>query len=89
MEELAGKYFIVYKTFGGHAAKKEIENDFKIIACASLNNLDIVVSEDTKTMLSNAAISSYESVNKLFGFKTPQFIKFNEFRDKLRGGKLD
>lgn len=27
--------------------------------------------------------------NELFGFKTPKFIKFNEFRNKLRGVKLD
>ena len=89
MEELADKYFIVYKTFGGSATNKEIEDDFRIVACASLNNLDIVVSEDAKTMLSDAAINSYESVNKLFGFKTPKFIKFNEFRNRLRGGNLD
>src|SRR3989344_8225204 len=28
MEELADKYFIVYRTFGGIAEKKEIDNDF-------------------------------------------------------------
>lgn len=89
MEELADKYFTVYRTLGGIASRKEIINDFKIIACASLNNLDIVVSEDVKTMLSEEALKSYRSVNGILGFKTPNFIKFNEFRNKLRGGKLD
>ena len=89
MEELADKYFTVYRTLGGFAAKKEIINDFRIVACASLNNLDILVSEDTRTMLSEISINSYKTVNQLFGFKTPNFIKFNEFRNKLRGGKLD
>ena len=76
MEELADKYFTVYRTLGGFAFKKEIINDFKIVACASLNNLDILV-------------SSYKTVNEIFGFKTPNLIKFNEFRNILRGGKLD
>lgn len=89
MEELADKYFTVYKTFGGFATEKEIIDDFRIVACASLNSLDILVSEDTKTMLSEFALKSYESVNKIFGFKTPRFIKFNEFRNRLRGGNLD
>ena len=89
MEELADKYFIVYKTLGGFSTKKEIINDFKIVACASLNNLDIVVSQDIKTMLSDMALKSYKSVNELLGFKTPKFIKFKEFRNNLRGGKLD
>ena len=89
MEELADKYFIVYRTFGGIAEKKEINNDFKIVACASLNNLDILASEDIKTMLSDKALMSYASVNNLLGFKTPKFIKFKEFRNRLRGGNLD
>ncbi len=77
------------KEIGGFAAKKEIINDFKIVACASLNKLDILVSEDTKTMISDKSIKSYKSVNQLLGFKTPRFIKFNEFRNSLRGGNLD
>lgn len=89
MEEVADKYFIVYRNLGGLANRHEILNDFRIVACASLNNLDILISEDTKTMLSEVAIKSYKSVNELFGFKTPKFIRFNEFRNSLRGGKLD
>ena len=89
MEELADKYFIVYKGLGGNFGKKELMNDFIIVACASLNNLDILVYEDTKTMFSQLAIKSYKSVNQILGFKTPDFIRFNEFKSSLRGGKLD
>jgi len=89
MVEFADKYFNTYRTLGGNAQKKEIINDFIIVACASLHNLDVVVSEDIKTMLSDSAIKSYKVVNDLYGFKTPNFIRFNDFRNKLRGGRFD
>jgi len=89
MEELADKYFTVYKEIGGFASKKDIIDDFKIVACASLNKLDILVTEDTKIMISDNSIKSYKSVNQLLGFKTPKFINFKELKNKLRGGKLD
>lgn len=89
MLEIADKYFIVYKTLGGKSQKREVAADFTIVACASLHNLDVVVSEDIKTMLSEPAIKSYKVVNLLYGFRTPDFIQFNDFKNKLRGGRFD
>ena len=86
---LAGKYFDVYKALGGFASRSEIISDLRIVACASLHNLDIVVSEDNKTMLSGQAISAYKSVNALEKIKTPNFIGFKEFRNLLGGVSLD
>ncbi|MBI2576801.1 hypothetical protein HYV84_06300 [Candidatus Woesearchaeota archaeon] len=89
MEELAGKYFTVFKELGGNAPWKELAADLTIVACASLHNLNLLVTEDAKTMTSDIALKSYRSVNKLFGFSTPSFIRFQEFKNLLRGGKLD
>ena len=55
-------------------------NDFLIVACAAINELDIVVSEDNKTMLSEYAIKTYDTVNSLRYHKTPKFIRYDEFR---------
>ena len=89
MEELAEKYFTVFKELGGNAAWKDLAADFTIVACASLHNLDLLVTEDAKTMTSDFAMKSYRSVNKLVGFSTPSFIRFQEFKTLLGGGKLD
>lgn len=83
MEEFAEKYAIVYKALGGFASKEEIMSDFKIVACASISKLDLLISEDERTMLSETAVKSYESVNRLFGLRTPKFIKFKELKQEL------
>ncbi len=86
---LAGKYFVAYRSFGGIKSEKDIQNDFLIVACASLNGLDIVVSEDDKTMASKPAKKAYSLVNGLQKLTTPEFIKFEDFKEKLRGVNLD
>jgi predicted nucleic acid-binding protein len=80
---IAGDYYIAYKGFGGKDEWKDMENDFFIVACASIHNLDIVVSEDNKTMLSDEAINAYKLVNKMRKYKMPQFINYAEFRRLL------
>lgn len=87
--DLADKYFVVYKTLGGFASKSDIITDLSIVACAALHDLDIVVSEDNKTMLSESAINAYKSVNSLEKIKIPKFIGFEEFKNMLRGVNLD
>lgn len=54
--------------------------NFLIVACASINELDIVVSEDNKTMLSEYAIRTYDTVNSLRSHRTPKFIHYEDFR---------
>jgi predicted nucleic acid-binding protein len=62
------------------ASKNKLWNDFLIVACASIHNLDIVVSEDNQTMLSEYAIKAYKVTNKLRNYRIPNFINYNEFR---------
>ncbi len=89
IEFLADKYSIAFRALGGKIPRNEILNDFLIVACASVNNLDLVVSEDRKTMLSEISINSYKSVNGLYRYKMPEFIRFEKFKKLLRGVNLD
>ena len=84
IEELADSYFNVYKEIGGYASKDDIIKDLIIIACASLNSLDIVVSNDNKTMLSEKAIKSYKIVNELKKIRIPRFLDYEEFKKEIR-----
>ncbi len=81
----ADDYYKAYREFGGSKAKNEIVNDFIIVACASLNNLDIVVSNDERSMLTENAIRAYNLVNSVIRKRTPQFISYEKFRNILRG----
>jgi uncharacterized alkaline shock family protein YloU len=50
------------------------------IARASMHELDLVVSEDRRTMLNENAMKSYRIVNKLRNFRTPEFMNYDAFR---------
>jgi predicted nucleic acid-binding protein len=89
MEDVAEKYFALYRSYGGKEQKEGIISDFLIVACACLHHLDIVVSEDSKTMVSEPAKKAYDAVNHILEFKTPKFYRFLELKKMLRGGRLD
>ena len=81
IEIIAHDYFVEYKKAGGSLSLKEVINDFRIVACASVHNLDIVVSEDNKSMLSSHSLKSYNQVNKSNQLKNPEFVSFNKFKE--------
>ena len=83
-EKLANNYLSIYKEIGGYASKVEIIKDLTIVACASLNSLDIVVSNDNKTMLSEVALKSYKIVNQLKKIRTPRFLNYEEFKKDIK-----
>lgn len=62
----------------------EVENDFLIVATAALHNIDIVVSNDKKTMISEEAMQAYKTVNQKFELRTPNFIKLEEFAELVK-----
>ena len=80
---LADKYYEEYKRLGGRTQYDELKNDFLIIASASIKELDIVVSHDTKTMLSRLLIDAYRKVNIENGLRNPNFIAYEEYKRKL------
>ena len=80
VKQLAEDYYSTYRQVGGHRSKDKIFNDFLIIACASLHELDIVVSDDNKTMFGDEAASAYKIVNNLRNYRMPEFISYEKFR---------
>ena len=83
MTSLAAEYYTVYMEVGGKCMWEDMENDFIIIACASIHELDIVVSEDNNTMLSEESLKAYRIVNSLRKYRTPEFISYENFRRLL------
>ena len=81
--KLALLYYKQYRKNGGSVSWKDIMNDMIIVAEATISKLDIVVSDDNRTMLSPPAKKAYYSVNKEHNFITPDFISYSEFKRKL------
>ena len=86
MEEIADNYYKTYVEFGGSKSKSDIIKDFIIVACAAVHNLDIVVSNDEKSMLTENALKSFKLVNSIIKKNTPNFIDYFNFKKILRGG---
>ena len=83
IKKLAENYFQTFKEINKNASKKKMMNDFFIVACASKNNLDIVVSEDERTMFNQDSLKTYRIVNKIKGLSTPEFINYEKFKRLL------
>ena len=82
VEELANQYFEILQSMQ-ISIRKEIMNDLLIVATASVYELDIVVSDDRKTMLSPNALKAYDVVNRIRNLRMPNFIGYNDFRRLL------
>ncbi len=75
IEALAEEYYCEY---GGNISKKDILSDFKIVATATIHRLDIIISEDERTMKSNYALAAYTKVNSTKMYPTPKLIRLSE-----------
>src|SRR3989338_1530105 len=83
---LAQEYFEQYRMRGGiHVWHTSIKVDFQIVACASFHGLDLVYSNDNKTLLSSYALEAYDTVNMKKNLRTPQFLKYTDLLKKFRG----
>ena len=89
MLNLAENYYAVYRELGGNKGKESIIIDFTIIACASIKGMDVVVSDDEKTMLSRNAIRAYKLVNNIKKERTPNFISYKIMKQILRSGNFN
>lgn len=83
-EKLAREYFKQYKKSAGAKSWREIKNDFLIVASAALKDLDIVASEDNKTMKSKKAMDSYQLANGKRFLRTPTFFSYKNFKKIVR-----
>ncbi len=75
--EVLGQEYL--NNYSGGISKRKLSTDFLIVACASLNRLDVLVSDDNHSMLSRSAIESYNKVNAQNGLKTPKFYSLRQF----------
>lgn len=83
MEKLSEEYYKCYHQLGSIHPYDKMHNDFLVVACATLNQVDVVISEDNKTLLVENALKSYDLINKQLNKKTPNFIGYLEFKRLL------
>jgi len=62
--------------------EEDLKVDFQIIAVASIKNIDIVVSTDKRTILSEIAEDTYKKVNNENNLRTPILVKYSDFRKR-------
>lgn len=86
VEILAKKYMEEYKIQKGSIGYDHMKNDFFIVALATIYQMDIVVSNDKRTLLSPAATEAYNCVNKEQGFRNPAYLHYNLFKRKIITG---
>ncbi len=84
---LAKKYFDHYRNLeGSYGCDTNIRVEFMIVACGSFYVLDIVYSDDQRTMLGKDAMKAYHHININERLRTPNFLKYadllNQFRTK-------
>ena len=83
IETLSQDYFKAYKKEGGSLSSQQMKNDLIIIATATIYQLDVVISDDQRSMFSDKAISAYSIVNKEYGLKNPAFKAYSIFKEEL------
>lgn len=86
LHSLALKFYTAYRNFGGivNKDKSNIEVDFTIVACATFYKLDLVISDDQKTLLSKPALKAYKHICIKDGLWQPNFWKYSELRIRYR-----
>lgn len=77
-----GKYSQIVNPKLKKYTEEDLKVDFQIIAVASLKDIDIVVSTDKRTILSNLAEYTYNKVNKVNGLRTPRLVKYSDFKNR-------
>ena len=82
MVQLAQEYYKEYKKNGGNVGKKKILNDFKIVACASIKNCDLLFSDDENTLKCKKALDAYRTVNLKKNYRTPTFYNLLDLKKR-------
>ena len=78
--ELADNFYKAYKELGGLKSKQDIISDFLIVSAAMVNGLDVIVSNDEKTMLTENAIKAYRLIADVKKKRLPDLIVYDKFR---------
>ena len=85
IQALAEKYYLAYRNLGGNRGHPAMITDCAIVACATIHQIDLVVSEDNKSMLSDAARKAYSVVNATEKKKESRFLGYLELKRWLYG----
>ncbi len=83
IDTLARDYFKEYQRQKGSLSNESMQHDLIIIATATIYQLDIVVSDDERSMLSGSAVKAYSIVNAKYGLKNPMFKKYGDFKKEI------
>src|SRR3989338_1011213 len=86
IEIIASEFYRQYRKNGGSKSLKEMITDLRIVSIASFYSLDIVVSNDQKSMLSEPAITAYGNVCREFSLSIPEFIIYRNFKEMVIHG---
>lgn len=86
IDVIAGEFYRHYRKNGGSKSLKDMVTDFRIVAVGAFYSLDIVVSNDEKSMLSDTAIAAYKEVCSDFGMEVPDFLLYRRFKEMIIRG---
>jgi len=80
------KFYNSYREFGGikNWQKSNINVDFTIVACAMFYKLDILISDDVKTMLSKTALKAYKHISVKETFRMPAFYHYSDLKARYK-----
>jgi hypothetical protein len=86
IHELAFKFYKEYRKRGGIRdwSKTNIDIDFIIVACACFHTLDVVVSNDQRTLLNQFALDAYKYVCSKNAIWRPKLWKYIELKNYFR-----
>jgi hypothetical protein len=82
VRRLALKFYNSYRNFGGihNWDKTNIDIDFTIVACASIYKLDVVISDDQRTLLHKSALKAYKHICVKEKRWQPNFWKYSDLK---------
>ena len=80
IKKLAEVYYTEFKKLGGKRSFHDLGVDFEIVACATIHNLDLVVSNDNKTLRGAISLNAYKNVNLRNKLKTPNFYNLEDLK---------
>lgn len=86
IDVIASEFYRQYRKNGGSKSLKEMITDLRIVAVGAFYSLDIVVSNDEKSMLSDAAIAAYKEVCAEFSLEVPDFLTYRRFKEMVIHG---
>jgi len=82
INKLALKFYNSFRQFGGIKTWQDIKNDFTIVACAHFYKLELIISDDSRTLLSKPALKAFKHISIKEGLWSPSFWKYSELRSK-------